>query len=94
MTESSDYQERPELYDQAMEALGVKEEVFEEYRSGDYSDPFEVLESEGFEVSLEGDTVLDGKKQVVEVAEVHATLNSDTGSLAGMDYLHTGSASD
>lgn len=46
-----------------------------------YDDPFEALDP-------------DEKKKVAEVAEAQDILNGETGSLAGMDYLHTGSASD
>lgn len=46
-----------------------------------YEDPFNELEPED-------------KKKVAEVAEAQAILNGETGTLAGMDYLHTGSASD
>jgi hypothetical protein len=46
-----------------------------------YDDPFDQLDPED-------------QKKVAEVAEAQAILNGETGSLAGMDYLHTGSASD
>lgn len=74
------YEDSPELYDQALEATG-NEDVLEEFYDGDYDSPFELLEPEE-------------RKKVVEVAEAQRILNGDSGSLAGMDYLHTGSASD
>jgi hypothetical protein len=46
-----------------------------------YEDPFDQLDPED-------------QKKVAEVAEAQAILNGESGSLAGMDYLHTGSAAD
>lgn len=75
-----EYEDSPQFYDQAIEATG-NEEVLQEFREGDYESPFELLDP--------GETA-----KVVEVAETQKILNGDSGSLAGMDYLHTGSASD
>lgn len=62
------YDEDPEAYDQALEALGYEEDFYE-------------LEDEE-------------QRKVAEVAEANRILNNDTGSLAGMEYLHSGRASD
>lgn len=53
----------------------------EEFEEGEYRSPFELLDP-------------DEQKKVAEVAEAQAILNSETGSIAGMDYLHTDKASD
>lgn len=46
-----------------------------------YEDPFQELEEEK-------------QKKVAEVAEMNSILNGDTGSIAGMNYHHSGRASD
>lgn len=46
-----------------------------------YDDPFQELEEEK-------------QKKVAEVAEMNSILNGDTGSIAGMNYHHSGKASD
>lgn len=74
------YHENTELYDQAFRAHD-REDALKEFREGDYRSPFDLLEPEE-------------RKKIAEVAEAQSILNGETGSLAGMDYLHTGRASD
>lgn len=74
------YQENTDLYEQAFLAQG-REDALEEFEEGEYRSPFELLDP-------------DEQKKVAEVAEAQAILNSETGSIAGMDYLHTDKASD
>jgi DNA-directed RNA polymerase subunit F len=53
----------------------------------------QAIEALGYENAFE-QLEPEDKKKVAEVAEAQAILNGETGSLAGMDYLHTGSAAD
>lgn len=67
-----DYDDSPELYDQAMRAAGHEDVLENDYDPDVYSNPLELLDK-------------DDRRQVVEIAMAEKILNGDTGALAGME---------
>jgi hypothetical protein len=96
MQEDLSYEEIPEFYHRAMVALGYEDDLRRYLESGEQTENFENLAEEFGPVYDNPLEVLDGERRqkVEEMAKSQAILNGDSGSLAGMDYLHTGAASD
>lgn len=96
MQEGLSYQEIPEFYHRAMMALGYEDDLRRYLESEEQIGSFETLAEEFGPVYENPLEVLnrERRQKVEEMAKSQAILNGDSGSLAGMDYLHTGAASD
>lgn len=94
--EDLSYEDIPEHYHQAVMDLGYGGVLRRYWESENGIDSVVNLVEE-FEPVYENPLELldpEERRKVEEMAKTRAILDGETGDLAGMDYLHTGAASD